>query len=503
MNNENKYALELKGIYKSFSNVNVLIDISMKIKNSNIFGIVGENGAGKSTLMNIIGGVVPPSKGEVYLNGELFEPKDPVICKKAGIAFIHQELNLFGNLTVAENLYLNDLKKFVNYKDINNKTKENLKQIKVDDIKPTTLVETLTMGQKQLVEITKAIASNANIIIFDEPTTSLSIKEKELLFNVMRDLKNKGKTIIFISHILDDIFLMCDEISVIRDGKTIIQKEKDELSKNEVISAMVGRELNKIYPTINKKIGKKIFEVRNLSSQNRFKNINLTLHEKEIVGLYGLMGAGRTELLNCLFGLEPVISGEIIFMEKKIKKISPINCIKNELAYVTEDRRAEGLMINMSVKENIVITSLKTLSSGSIFRKINTIEEEKISKNMVKELNIKTFDANIQKTINLSGGNQQKVVLAKWIAKHPKIIFLDEPTRGVDVGAKYEIYTIINELVNNNSAVLMVSSEMEELMGMCDRIMVMSNNKIISEFKKDEYNQEDFMLAAIGGKINE
>lgn len=454
-------------------------------------------------MMNILGGIHPRNSGEILLNGEPFEPKNPKACSNAGIAFVHQELNLFPNLTVAENLYITDIPKlgktpFISYKKMLALTKEKLDQLGIDNVKPSDLVGSLSMGQRQLVEITKAIVKDASIIFLDEPTTSLSTKEKQKLFKIMHDLKDQGKSIIFISHILEDVFEHCDEITVLRDGHIILQEPTEKLTTAEVIKGMVGRELNNIYPTIEKEIGDVIFKAENICSADRFDNVNLELREGEITGLYGLMGAGRTELLRCLFGLDPITEGHVIHNDKEIHPITPINCIESSMAFITENRREEGLMMPMTVQQNTVAASFKELTKRFL-NIVDTNAEKAMTDEMVKELHVRTFDASKQPVVNLSGGNQQKVVLSKWLTRRPHVFLLDEPTRGVDVGAKYEIYSIINDLAKNKSAVLMVSSEMEELMGMCDRILVMADNHITAEFHKGDYNQEKFIVAAIGG----
>lgn len=502
-----EYALELKNVTKSFAQVQVLTDVTLSLRKGSILGLVGENGAGKSTMMNIIGGVLPRNGGEILLNGKPFEPKDPKTCTDAGIAFIHQELNLFSNLTVAENLYITDFPKngkspFISFRQMKKNATEKLQQLGIDNVSATQIIDEMPMGQRQLVEITKAIVHDADIIFLDEPTTSLSTKEKKKLFRIMHELKNRGKSIIFISHILEDVFEHCDEITVLRDGKIILQKPTQELTSAEVITAMVGRELNKIYPTVEKEIGDVIFEAKDICSANRFDHVSLSLREGEITGLFGLMGAGRTEYLRCLFGVDPITSGHIYCKGKEISPVSPINCINNSMAFITENRREEGLMMPMTVQQNTVVTSFNELSHGPIGL-MDPEGEKKVTDDMVKELHVRTFDASKQAVINLSGGNQQKVVLAKWIIRRPEVFMLDEPTRGVDVGAKYEIYTIINQLAKNKSTVLMVSSEMEELMAMCDRILVMAGNRITAEFKKGEYDQEKIIIAAIGGEVNE
>lgn len=379
---------------------------------------------------------------------------------------------------------------------MNSAAKNKLISIGVDNISPSSVLGALPMGQRQFVEITKAVTNEADIIILDEPTTSLSNKEKEKLFTVMHDLKNKGKSLIFISHILEDVFSNCDDIAVIRDGEMIGQGKSSSFTENEVIHMMVGRKLSNIYPSVEKEIGDVIFEAKNITKENRFDKVSVSLKKGEIVGMFGLLGAGRTEYLRSIFGIDPIDDGKVIFEDKPILNLTPENCIKNGMAFITENRREEGLLLSKTVKENTVMTKLKTLGTH-IFGFVNTQLENSISEKSVSDLGIKTFDASKQAVVNLSGGNQQKVVFGKWVILSPKVFLLDEPTRGVDVGARYEIYSIINNLAKNGGTVFMVSSEMEELMGLCDRILVMSHNKITGEFTKGFYNQEKIIAAAI------
>ena len=496
--------LQMEHVTKSFASVQVLKDITIALKKGEILGLVGENGAGKSTLMNVLGGIHQRDGGKIYLEGKEFEPTNPKVSKAAGIAFVHQELNLFTNLTVYENLFITEMKrtkaKTIDKKTMKKIANEQLKELGIEGFDANTIVGTLPMGQRQLIEIIKAIMQDAKIIVLDEPTTSLSNKEKEKLFGIMHLLQEKGKSMIFIFHILEDVFEHCEEIAVLRDGEIISQKKASETTNAEVIKQMVGRELNNIYPTVEKEIGEVAFVAKDICQEGRFENLGLEIREGEILGLFGLMGAGRTEFLRCLFGVDPISEGHISYKGQEIAPITPINCIKNGMAFITENRREEGLMMPKTIKENVVMASLDDICDKSF---INRQKESEHTDKIVKELRVKTFDPSKQAVINLSGGNQQKVVFGKWVLKEPKIFFLDEPTRGVDVGAKYEIYSIINDLAKNKSSILIVSSEMEELMGMCDRILVMSHNKITGELEKGEYSQEGIMKAAIatgGGK---
>lgn len=493
--------LELKGITKSFATVKVLKDITFSLKKGEILGLVGENGAGKSTLMNVLGGIYQRDGGDILLDGKKFEPSNPKVSSDAGIAFVQQELNLFTNLTVMENLFITEMKRSkigsINKKEMKKIVREKMEELGGTGISPDDIIGNLSMGQRQMVEITKSIMKDSRIIIFDEPTTSLSNKEKEKLFEIMHRMQEQGKSIIFISHILEDVFAYTDEIAVLRDGEIISQRKTKEADSNTIIKEMVGRELTNIYPVCEKEIKDIAFEAKNICQNGRFENLNLHIREGEIVGMFGLMGAGRTELLRCLFGLDEMDAGELLYKGKQITPVNPQNCIKNGMAFITENRREEGLLIPKTLKENIVLSSLREHKKNLLF--MDAAKEKENTDKMVKSLNVKTFDPGKQTAGTLSGGNQQKIVFAKWVLREPKIFLLDEPTRGVDVGAKYEIYTIIQELAKKNSCVLMVSSEIEELMGVCDRILVMSNNRITGELTKNEYVPEEIMKFAVGG----
>ena len=499
-------ALELKHITKSFGEVQVLKDITLTLKKGQILGLVGENGSGKSTMMNVLGGIYQKNSGEIFLDGAEYTPASPKDAAAAGIAFVQQELNLFTNLSVTENLFITDMPRnrlgIISGRDMRRTVEEKLKEVGAEEISPEAIISTLPMGQRQLVEITKSIMAEARIIIFDEPTTSLSNTEKEKLFGIINKMKEQGKSIIFISHILEDVFARTDEIAVLRDGEIISQRKTSEADAATIIKEMVGRELTNIYPTCEKTIGEVVFETKDICQEGRFDKVSLRVREGEIVGIFGLMGAGRTEYLRCIFGLDPMDSGEVVYRGKRIEPVDPENCIKNGMALITENRREEGLLLSKTLRENIVLSSLKghRKEKSSFF--MNAGKERESTAKMTEDLRIKTFDPNVQTAGTLSGGNQQKVVFAKWVLSDPKVFLLDEPTKGVDVGAKYEIYTIIQDLAKQNSAVIMVSSEVEELMGVCDRILVMNNNRFTGELTREmDYSAEEIMKYAVGGAM--
>jgi len=494
--------LTLRNITKSFFGAQVLHGINLAVRRGEVLGLVGENGAGKSTLMNVLGGVVSRDGGSMELKGSPFEPTSPRDALKAGIAFIHQELSLFSNLTVAENIFIDELPTgplwSVQYAQMRAKAQEYIDAFGVEAT-PVTKIGSLPMGVRQTVEITKAVIKNAEIIIFDEPTTSLSQKEKESLFKLIDRLHHEyGISIIYISHILEDVFALCDRIAVLRDGSLVGVDDRARLDKPAVIRMMVGRDLSQVYPKVEKTIGDVVYEARDVVQGRAVRGVSLELRAGEIVGLFGLMGAGRTELVRCLFGVDRMESGQITFRGRKLRSITPEDCIRQGMAFVTEDRRQEGLFMPKPVKDNLVAVGLRHMTGllGMVKRPQETAEAAKA----VGDLGIRVQHPERQQAKSLSGGNQQKVVLGKWISQQPTMFILDEPTRGVDVGAKHEIYEIINGMAKKGATVLFVSSEMEELMGVCDRILVMHGGKIIGALERSEYHQERIMHLALGGR---
>lgn len=495
--------LEFKNITKSFSGVHALNDVSLSLIKGHVLGLVGENGAGKSTLMNILGGVLISDSGTMLLDGNTYEPKNPSNASENGITFIHQELNLFCNLSIADNLFITNYPKInklpiINKKNVKEKTKEALALVNLK-YSYDTLIEKLTPGERQLVEIAKALSSRARIIIFDEPTTSLTNRETDKLFELIYQLKDQGKSIIYISHILDDILELSDEIAVLKDGQVVTSDAKEEFTINSMISCMVGRDINQVYPKRKSFTGnEKALSVNNLSQSGIVEDISFTLHKGEVLGLFGLMGSGRSELANLIFGIEEFEKGTIIVDGEKIERFSPINSIRNKLAYVTENRREEGLFMDASISENMGIISLPKFVSKNVLKIIDQQLLEKSIENTAESLQIKSSSLNKQQVQNLSGGNQQKVVIGKWLLSNPSVFIMDEPTRGIDVGAKYELYSMINELAEKGTGVLVISSELEELVGMCDRILVMRNGEIERIFNKDNFNEVNILQAAFG-----
>ena len=495
-----KAILQLKDIRKGFYGVEVLHGINLTFKAGEVHGLVGENGAGKSTLMNVIGGVFPPESGTMEIEGQPYKPETPKDARAARVAFIHQELNLFSNLSVAENLYIDELPKTkigaVDYHFMNAQAQKSLKEIGVD-INPRAIVESLPMGVRQTVEIVKALLMDARIILFDEPTTSLSQKEKEFLFGIIRGLREKGVCVVYISHILEDVFELCDVVSVLRDGSMVADIEKDKLDRDEIVSLMVGRKLEKIYPTVEKEIGQVLFTAKNISAPPAVRIVSMSLHRGEVLGVFGLMGAGRTEFVRAIYGLDPMASGEITFNGRRMESMTPQRWIGEGLAFISEDRRGEGLLMPKSVEENLILVKLPDIA-----HKMGRIQEKEVSQitdDIIHNFGIKVADKRIQMVSNLSGGNQQKVVIGKWLARNPLMLIMDEPTRGVDVGAKYEIYSLILQLAKSGSGVLCISSEMEELMGICDRIVVMKDGILTGELSREEYDPKRIMDDALEG----
>ncbi len=494
-----KIMLKMTDIKKSFFGVNVLHGINYDLLKGEIHGLVGENGAGKSTLMNIIGGVLKNEDGHMEIDSTLYDPISPKFATDSGVLFIHQELNLFSNMTVAENMFIDGYPTGfagkINYKKIRTLATEYIQKYDLP-VTPDTKIGTLPMGTRQIIEIAKALMKKARIIIFDEPTTSLSHREKEKLFSTIRQLKASGISIIYISHILEDVFDLCDRVSVLRDGMIIGTRTREKLHKQEIIKMMVGRELDQEYVTFEQRaIGETLLKATGLRQGNMVKDVSVELRSGEIVGLYGLMGAGRTEFVRTLFGVDKKDSGDVFINGEKIEKLSPSLCVGKGMAFITEDRREEGLFMAKSVKDNMIIVKLKDILGK--FGIINRKQEQSLVKSAIGSLSVRVGDYNIQPINNLSGGNQQKVVFGKWVLMEPRIFIMDEPTRGVDVGAKFEIYSIIVDMAKKGCSVLMVSSEIEELIGVCDRILVMNKGRISGEIVRPEFNKETIVNLAL------
>ncbi|WP_368658749.1 sugar ABC transporter ATP-binding protein [Metabacillus halosaccharovorans] len=491
--------LRMSGICKSFGTVQVLKDAGIHVKEKEIHALMGENGAGKSTLMKILTGVYTKDTGDIEINGELFELTSIKDSENKKIAFIHQELNVLNEMSIVDNMFLGKEKKnkfgLIDKKAMVEIAKEKLQMLGLD-IDPNTLIKDISIGSRQLVEIAKALLMDAELIIMDEPTAALTDKEIDLLFKIIRELRDKGVSFVYISHRMEEIFDICDEITIMRDGAYIGQKTIKETSFDEIVSMMVGYDLDDRFPRIEISPGETILSVKELSQRGKFENVSFDVRKGEILGFSGLMGSGRTEVMHAIFGSTKFDSGEIHISGKKVTISSPIVAKRKGLGFITEDRKNEGLILDFSVRDNMVLPSLPSFAN-------NKLIEDKSIRSMVEEfigkLKVKTASQEIS-VGKLSGGNQQKIVIAKWLITNPKILILDEPTRGVDVGAKKEIYEIINQLKKAGVAIIIVSSELPEILGICDRIAVMHEKKLVKILNRDEATQESVMqYAAVGG----
>ncbi|MCX7841998.1 MAG: sugar ABC transporter ATP-binding protein [Clostridia bacterium] len=495
-----EYILQLKNISKYFFGVPALKNINLELRKGKMLGLIGENGAGKSTMMNIIGGVIKADEGSMVLKGEEYQPDGPGEATDAGITFIHQELNLFTNLSIEENIYISSFPTIgrlpvISKGAIRTKTRELLDSIDLK-LSPDILVEKLSPGERQLVEIAKALSSKPDIIIFDEPTTSLTARETKKLFELINKLRDQGISMIYISHILDDVLNLVDDIVVLKDGEVTDKGAKQDFSIQRMVSSMVGRDLEQMYPErTSKPSNEVVLEVSNLSQSGTIHDVSFKLHKGEILGVFGLMGSGRTEMARIIFGLDPYESGEIAVDGKKITKSSPQNSIRNRIAFVTENRREEGLLMHSTILDNIQLVSLREYAK-TILKIVDSKKVTESIKDVVKMLKVKSGPVEKTAPKSLSGGNQQKVVIGKWVMAKPKIFMVDEPTRGIDVGAKYEVYTILNQFASEGSGVLIISSEIEELIGVCDRILVMSKGEIVGEFSASEFDKERIVGSA-------
>lgn len=491
--------IQMKGITKVFPGVKALDSANLNAYKGRIMALVGENGAGKSTLMKILTGVYERTDGEIYLEEKPVSFSNTKESQNAGIAMIHQELNLIPSLSIGENIFLgrepvNRLGK-IDWGTLFKNARVYMERIGIDE-DPETLVGELSIGKQQMVEIAKALSINAKVIIMDEPTGALTEKETESLFNVIGELRKEGRSIVYISHRLKEIFEICDDVTVLRDGQFIGEYPITELNEDRIIELMVGRTLSEQFPRIDCKAGDTVLEVRNLINP-LVNNISFKLKKGEIVGVAGLMGSGRTELARTLYGIYKKSSGEVFIDEKPVDIKSPGQAIRSGLVYVSEDRKSNGVVLGLSVKENISLSVLKKLSSALGW--IDMGMEENMAKNAIQSMSIKTSSPR-QLVRNLSGGNQQKVSLSKSLMTKPKILILDEPTRGVDVGAKKEIYDIMNQFKKEGMSIIMISSEMPEILGMSDRIIVMHEGRIASILDHKDANQENIMRLAVGKK---
>lgn len=491
--------IEMKDIYKSFGKNDVLKGVDFTLNDGEIHALVGENGAGKSTLMNILSGVLSKDKGEILIDGKEVDISDTNVAKKYGISFIHQELSDWPELTVMDNIFMNNEIKngiFLDKAKMRKKCMELLERFDLD-INPKTKVSELSVGQRQMMEIAKANLNKVNVLILDEPTSALTNNEIDKLFKLIKRLRDKNVSMIYISHRMEEIFSLTNKITVMRDGKSVSVMDTNKTDEREVVSYMVGRDIGDFYPEMDAEISDVKIELKNFNREGFFKDINIKAKKGEVLGISGLMGAGRTEIMRSVFGLDPKDSGEVFIDGKKIEIKNPADAIKNKIGFVTENRQEEGLILDESIRENISLLNFDKFSKNSF---IDKAKEKNLSDNLVDSFKVKTQSSE-SKISDLSGGNQQKVVFAKWYAIGPEILILDEPTKGVDVGAKREIYDLIKDLTNKGVSIILISSDLPELISLSNRIYVIHEGKVQGELLKKDASQEKIMTLATGGRL--
>lgn len=493
----NNNLLVIQKVSKKFPGVQALDQIDLEVNHGEVHAIVGENGAGKSTLMKILSGVLQKDSGTIFFKGQEIPEADPRVSQEMGISIVYQELTLARNLTVMDNVFLWDFPStrtgLVSTQQLKEKTRDIIDSLGVD-FDPDTLIKNLTISQRQTVEIARALSMNASLIIMDEPNSALSPDETQYLFDIIKSLRDRGVTILFISHRLDEVFEIADRITVLRDGHLIGTREKEKTNLDEIISMMVGRELKEtLYERVPSKLKHitetPLLKVEHISNGHKIEDLSLELHKHEILGISGLVGAGRTDVAEMLFGLQPVVKGRISIEGKPLHIHHPLEALNHGLAFLPEDRKLSGLFLKMSVTDNINMASLEMLSTLGI---LNHKKANRHAEKFIDHLKIRVSDLN-QKINSLSGGNQQKAILARWLATDPRILILDEPTRGIDVGAKAQIYELISELAENGVGVILFSSELEEILALSDRVLVMRRGFITAEFMREEATSDEIM----------
>lgn len=499
---ENKTPLlEMQNISKSFPGVKALQNVNLKAYGGEVMALLGENGAGKSTLMKILSGVYTKDEGKVFIEGKEANVTGIKDAEALGVSIIHQELSLLPNLTIYENIFLgnekyNGIFRKLDKKYMIEKSRELLTRIGFTT-DPSTMTSDLTVGEMQMIEIIKAVSKDSKIIIMDEPTTALTDVETEKLFEVIEKLRSEGIAVIYISHRMDEIFAICNRVTVLRDGQYVGEAMVKDVDKDSLIAMMVGRKLEEQFPYREEKKGNVVLKVENLSYKNKVKDVSFEVKAGEIVGFAGLMGSGRTETAKTIFGEYKKTSGEVYINGEKVNINSPKDAITHGVAYLSEDRKKEGLVLNMTVGTNMTLSNLKKYENT--FKRIDTKEELREIKEYIEKLSVKTpSHAQIMK--NLSGGNQQKAIIAKWIMLSPNLLIVDEPTKGIDVGAKKEIYEVLNELKKEGKAIIMISSDMAEILGVSDRVIVMSEGRVTGELSRRDATQESIMKYAVGIK---
>jgi ABC-type sugar transport system ATPase subunit len=494
--------LRMESISKAFPGVRALKDVTFEVARGEIHALVGENGAGKSTLMKILTGALPRDEGRIILRGEPVEISAPSVAQVLGISMIHQELSLIPYLTVGQNIYLGREPRarvpgLIDWPTLYSQAQQLLNRLNLD-VDARAEVQGLSIAQQQMVEVAKALSLNADLIAMDEPTSALTERETEVLFDVMQSLKAQGVSLIFISHRLEEVFQIADRVTVLRDGQFIGTNPVAELNEDQVVRMMVGRDLGNMYPKAETQRQEVVLEAINLRDGRELHGVNLKLHRGEILGVAGLVGAGRTALAETLFGIRPAVGGEVRLEGRPVKINSPGEAIRLGMGFVPEDRKLQGLFMNMAVRENIVLSTMDQVAGWGF---MNFAKADRLAAEFVKKLDIRTPSLR-QRVRNLSGGNQQKVIIARWLTLRPRVLILDEPTRGIDVGAKAEIHALMSQLAQDGVGVLMISSELPEVLGVSDRILVMHEGRAAGEFTRDQATQDDIMRAATGGRGN-
>lgn len=493
------HILWLEGVCKSFPGVKALSDVQLKVKKGEVHALIGGNGAGKSTLMKILSGAYTKDAGDIWVNGQKTDLGSPKISEALGISIIYQELNLIGSLSVAENIFLGRQPRnklgLIDWGEMEKRAAGLLQSLGIKGIDARMITSGLSIAQQQMVEIAKAISIDARIVIMDEPTSSLTANEIQLLFQIIHRLREKGVSIIFISHRLEELFQIADRVTVFRDGRYIDCREIGQLDKRELISMIIGQEMEQQFPKRNVELGEELLRVEHLCGTTKVRDIQFSLRRGEVLGFTGLVGAGRTEVMKLLFGVNRKQSGTIYLHGNEVSINNPTAAIRHRLGFVTEDRKSEGLVLSMPVKMNISMVAKHKIKKHGL---LNMKRERETAQDYVKQLTVVTPSVE-QRVVYLSGGNQQKVVLAKWLLSDAEIMILDEPTRGIDVGAKRDIYEIINSLAAEGRGIIVISSETEELMGICDRIIVMAEGRMTGELQRSEFSQKRITEYAIGG----
>lgn len=489
--------LSIKNVSKNFPGVKALDQVSIEVERGTVHGIVGENGAGKSTLMKILSGVHPKDSGTIIFDGELVENTTPILSMKSGLSIIYQELNLVNTMTVGENIFLGRFGELGGMKQVHEKAKELLESIG-SHVTTYKLVSELSVSEKQMVEIAKALSFDSKLIIMDEPSSSLTADEMKALVKIIHHLKAQGISIIYISHKLDEIFEFCSVVTIMRDGHIIDSKNINAITRSEMITKMVGRTIENEYPKRPNCAGETLMEVQSINTK-KLHDINFKLHRGEILGLVGLVGAGRTEIVRAIFGADKIKGHKIIMDGKLIKIRKPSDAKKAGIALVTEDRKTQGLVLPFSVENNISMAILDEISKYGF---LNKSMETEIAERHIKSLNIKT--PSIKTTVqNLSGGNQQKCILGRWLEINPRVLILDEPTRGIDVGAKYEIYLLMKQIVENGGAIILISSELPEVLNMSNRVLTVCEGRITGEFDPSDSTPDQIMSKAFASERKE